>query len=149
MLSETQLGYLAGILDGEGAISITRNKRRDKQARRRDVALRCDVRVSQRRKLLLDTICAWIGEENASISRTGLGNRYFSLRFKHSWLREHLPKILPYLLLKQRQAEIVISFLAQPSRVGRNGVGEEEWERRILLYEECKGLNLDRTNALT
>jgi hypothetical protein len=149
MLSEMQLGYLAGLLDGEGAVSITKLVRRDDRKRKRDIGLRADVRVSQRRKRLLDVMLDWVGAENATISRTGADGRYFVIRFKSVWLKTHLPEILPYLILKRRQAEIVVTFLNNPKWPGRNGVGAEEWERRLKLYEECKFLNTDRSNALT
>lgn len=149
MLSQLQIGYLAGILDGEGAISITRVKRDDDKKRKRDYSLRADVRITQRRRLLLTTILDWIGEENGKISATGLDNRFFVLRLRHVWLRDHLALVLPHLVLKRRQAEIVLEFLSHPARVGRNGVGDEAWSRRNALRDECKALNLDRTNALS
>lgn len=148
MLTETQIAYLAGILDGEGQVSVTRQKRTDAK-RKRDYGLRTEVRVSQRRRVLLSTILGWIGEENGTIGPTGLGGKFFQLRFKAEWLREHLPLIAPFLILKRRQAEIVIEFLGQPARVGRNGVGDEAWAKRDALRAECHALNMDRTNALT
>lgn len=149
MLTEAQIGYIAGILDGEGSISITRNIRSDERKRRRDYALRADVRVTQRRRLLLSTLLAWIGESNGSICAAGPGRRFFVLRIKHEWLRENFAAIIPHLVLKRRQAEIVLEFLGYPARVGRNGVGDEVWSKRDALRDECKALNLDRTNALS
>ena len=148
MLTDLQIGYLAGILDGEGQISIVKNIRRDDKTRRRNYALRVEVRISQRRRILLEAIQGWIGEENASIGANGLAGQYFVLRFKAHWLREHLPLILPHLILKQRQTEIVIRFLGHRAHIGRKGVGAEEWAVRDTLHQEVKKINADRTNSL-
>ncbi len=148
MLSELQIGYLAGILDGEGQVSVVRQKRSDAK-RKRAYGLRTEVRVTQRRRILLSTILDWTGSENATITSTGLGGKFFQLRFKAQWLRDNLPIIAPHLILKRRQADIVIEFLGQPARVGRNGVGDEAWNKRDALRAECHALNADRTNALT
>ena len=147
MLTELQIGYLAGILDGEGGISIAKNIRKD-GTRKRDYALTARVGVTQRRRILLSTILDWIGRENGHIGRTGLENKFFLLRFKADWLRKNLPFILPHLILKRRQAEIVITFLNFPRCVGRHGVGDENWLIRNKLRDECVALNMDRTNAL-
>lgn len=148
MLTDLQIGYLAGMFDGDGQISIIKNIRRDDKKRKRNYALRVEVRIGQRRRILLKTIQDWIGEENASICANGLDGRYFNLRFKANWLRQHLPLILPHLILKQRQAEIVVHFLSYPSHVGRNGIGDNEWAVRDRLHQEVKKLNADRTNSL-
>lgn len=149
MLTELQIGYIAGILDGEGQVAIIRNARNDDRKRRREYELRPVVRVTQRRRLLLETMLNWIGTEHGSIGRTGMDNKFFVLRFKCSWLREHLPLVLPHLVLKRRQAEIVLEFLKSPRSVGRNGVGDARWATRNALRDECVALNADRTNALT
>lgn len=150
MLTELQLGYIAGILDGEGQVSIVRNIRRDDKKRLREYDLRVQVSITQRRRLLLDTILKWTGKESGIISATGLGNKYFALRFRVPWLQENLPLILPHLVLKKRQAELVLEFIAsRASRPGRKGAGDETWEVRDALRAECMALNTDRTNALT
>ena len=149
MLTELQIGYLAGLLDGEGQVSIAKNIRRDDKKRKRNYALRVEVRIVQRRKILLDKLLEWIGAENGSIGGNGLGGHYFVLRFHAEWLRANLPAIIPHLILKRRQAEIVTEFLSFPRWPGRNGVGEEHWRHRDALKEEVMRLNLDRSNALT
>src|SRR6266851_1530809 len=88
MLSELQIGYLAGILDGEGQVSVVRQKRSDAK-RKRAYGLRTEVRVTQRRRILLSTILDWTGSENATITSTGLGGKFFQLRFKAQWLRDN------------------------------------------------------------
>ena len=148
MLTKLQRGYLAGILDGEGSVGITRQKRIDRK-RKRDYGYRSDVRVTQRRRILLSTILEWIGQENGHIGRTGLNNAFFTLRFKSEWLRKNLPKISIHLILKRRQADLVIDFLGHKTHVGRNGVGADVWSKWDAQYAKCKALNADRTNSLT
>ena len=148
MLTPLQIGYLAGILDGEGSISITRQKRAD-MTRKRDYGYRSGVRITQRRRILLSTILEWIGAKNGHIGRTGLDNKFFELRFKSDWLRNNLPIILPHLILKRRQAELVVDFIGHKTHVGRNGVGADVWAKWDAQHAECRALNSDRTNALT
>ena len=148
MLTPLQIGYLAGILDGEGQVSITRQKRTD-MTRKRDYGYRSDVRVTQRRRILLSTILGWIGAENGHIGRTGLNNKFFVLRFRSCWLRQNLPIILPHLLLKRRQAELVVDFLGHKTHVGSNGVGAQTWAKWDAQHAEVRALNSDRANSLT
>ena len=148
MLTQLRIGDLAGLLDGEGQVSIVKNRRTDGK-RKRAYSLRAEVRVSQRRRILLDTIASWVGKDGTSIGRTGQNGAYYVLRFHSAWLRANLRKIIPHLIIKRRQAEVVMRFLSQPARVGRNGVGDAEWEIRDALHAEIKALNADRTNGDT
>ena len=141
-LNELQIGYLAGILDGEGQLGITRNIRRDDKKRIRDYALRVEVRISQKRRLLLDTILEWIGPENGSIGRTGLNQAYFVLRLKADWLKQTLPILQPHLILKGRNAEIIIEFFSLGrTHIGRGGASADIWLRKQELRNEIYLLN--------
>ena len=148
MLTQLQIGYLAGLLDGEGQISIIKAARNDRRTPRlRRYELRVEVRITQRRRLLLDTVLSWIGREHGTVASTGLDKRYFVLRFKAPWLRAHLGTISRHLILKRRQAEVVQIFLNHRPHVGRLGVGEDEWAKRDALHAEVKALNADRSNG--
>ena len=141
-MTATQLAYLAGILDGEGDLGIAHYARRDTQKRIRNYGLKATVRISQARRGLLDTIAEWAGPENVWIGHTGKGGAYWALRFHHDCLRTLLPQVLPYFVLKRRQAEIVLTFLHFPKYVGRNGRSKREWRHRMKLYRECRFLNM-------
>lgn len=149
MLSDLQIGYLAGILDGEGCVTVTRNVRNDRKKRRRNYELRSVVTITQRRRRLLDHIVAMVGTDNASIYRhRGSKLRdYFILRFTNGWLRDNLPLLIPHLVLKHEQAGICLWFLSNPGKTGLPGMTEDEWAVRDSMFEKCRHLNADRSNG--
>jgi len=51
------------------------------------------------------------------------------------------PKIIPYLLIKQEQAENVLEFLALPRGSRDHPLLEKYVERREELYYRCRALN--------
>lgn len=67
---------------------------------------------------------------------------YFALRFRVDFLRKFLPQIIPLLLLKKRQAQIVLWFLNHPVKAGLPGMNDEQVTRRLKLREECIYLNM-------
>ena len=142
MLTEHQYAYLAGIIDGEGHVSIDRLIRKDDKKRLRNYCYRPSVRVAQARIKLLETIQSWVGAENASISKTGRESAYWCLRFKAHWLREHLPRIAKYMILKGSHAEIFMWFLEhQNTGIGRHGAGDAVWKERDEMYAKMRILN--------
>lgn len=140
-LTIEQLAYLAGIMDGEGEFSIHKYARHDSQKRKRGYGLKACVRISQARRSLLDSIASDVGKENVNIGKAGKGGAYFYLRFRHAYLVKLIPLLLPYLRLKSEQATIVLEFLNMPKSVGRNGMGTQEWQRRMKLRNRCCRLN--------
>lgn len=140
-LTETQLAYIAGIMDGEGEFSICKYARRDSKKRKRGYGLKVSVRIAQARRSLLDSIANDVGKHNTNIGRTGKDGAYFFLRFTHACLVELIPMLIPYLRLKAEQATIALEFLNMPKFVGRNGMGDKEWKRRMRLRNRCCKLN--------
>lgn len=114
-LSITEASYIAGILDGEGHITITSCQRRGKQK------LNCVVGVSNNSNELLN----WIKE------KTGCGNIYHRSRFHNEgcvWtvsgkyqIISLLKQLVPYLIIKKEQALLAVSF-CETITVRRNGV---------------------------
>lgn len=140
-LTPTQLAYLAGIMDGEGEFAIHLFQRNDARKRLRKFGLKVAVRISQARKSLLTSIAKDVGTDLVHLGKTGRDGAYHVLRFKHPALLTLIPQLMPYLRLKQRQAAIVLEFLHLPKTVGRAGVGDKEWKRRLRLRYECCRLN--------
>ena len=149
MLSDLNIGYLAGILDSDGCITIRRGKRKDSKKRLREYELSPNVSVTQRRRRLLEHIIGISGPDSASIYThrgSALRNDYI-LRFKSQWLRDNLPTLLPHLCLKREQAEIALWFLAHMKSVGRIGLSDETWAERDRMHARCSHLNQDRSNG--
>ena len=149
MLSDLHIGYLAGILDSDGCITIRRGKRNDRKPRLRNYELSPTVTVTQRRRRLLEHIITISGPDSASIyiHRGSKLRNYYILRFKSQWLRDNLPALLPHLSLKREQAEIALWFLAHSKSIGRTGLSEEAWAERDQMWARCGHLNQDRSNG--
>jgi hypothetical protein len=138
-MSIAQMAYSAGIIDGEGCISISRKK--DKTGNKRGLAFRPFVSVTNTGKPLLD----WLEET------TGLGSitirNYFDGRRKMAWLwqcwsqqaAQFVDAIRPYLVLKTEQADLLLEFM---SRVGHGPfLTDEQFNFQVACYEKFLELN--------
>ena len=137
-MTETDLAYLAGLIDGEGTIS-------------------CSVTTTSKGFLALHkqlsifntnlTLISWI--------TTRFGGKVFSRKRSSKWKEEHqvkwsaddgfvlLQKVLPYLVIKRKQAEIYMA-LHNTKNVG--GVSQETQDFRKKLVAELQELNKRGTN---
>jgi hypothetical protein len=118
-LSDTQLAYMAGLIDGEGSIESQR------ETQVRGATPRFVLRVSFvfATEEPLRTVCGWLG---IAYKRYPTADLRRSDRY-----RAHIPKgiavpllaaCLPYLIVKRRQAELILAIeavrlAATPSRV--------------------------------
>jgi hypothetical protein len=139
-LTDADLGYLAGIIDGEGHIGLVRRRRSNwKNHPEQTHVLRPVLQIGQARRELLDHIARVVGE--GSVGAHGQRG-FYNLRFFPNTMRWLLPELLPHLVLKKRQAEIVIEFMSKAG-VEYNGrqLPEDELARRRALGDEIKRLN--------
>ena len=153
-LTKTQAAYIAAILDGEGMITIRRSVRAPStlmHSPNANASYGVVVVVSNTAEPLI----SWL--------RTTTKMGYvFCTNYKptmhkpiHVWrLRNHetlsiIPQVLPYLIIKRRQAEIALAFCDKPDfrrRRGHKGRGiptlpPAEVARREALYRESRQLN--------
>ena len=97
-LTEAQKAYLAGIIDGEGSLTIVKNK---------SGKLWPILSITQKNPQLLYWIKNTIG--HGYICRRKRDIYHFYLR-RQSLIKDLLGLIKPYLILKRKQAEILIQF---------------------------------------
>lgn len=141
-ISKEQASYLAGFIDADGHIGVVRRHREGTQK----LYLRPIIQIGQAKRLPLDWIAGTVGEGSVHIH----GKRgFYNLRFHAGALRWLLPALLPYLVLKRRQAELVMEFL-ELSAVSRNGVRLSDFDlaRREAIRAECEVLNTKPGAAL-
>ena len=139
-LTETQKAYLAGFVDGEGCISITKYKR----------SHQVTFRITNTNKEVLNYLCAitGLGYVNVFVMSTAEDRspRFKDCKPQWKWqfsangMRELLPVILPYLIVKLKVAKTALELLQSSLARGR-GVSEEERSRREVLYARMKELN--------
>jgi hypothetical protein len=139
-LTETEKAYLAGLVDGEGCISITKNK---------------PARRSLNPNYYVQTFVVNTDERVIRYCQetTGVGSvTFFPIskkkpKHKDQWtwcLRsastvDFLKQILPYMIVKKRQAELLIEFY-EGDVSGINSVTEEVLFRREHYYQIIKDL---------
>ena len=108
-------GYTAGILDGEGCISIYISKRWDKMQDKFVFRPVLEISIYQADKVLIDWLVYHYGGkmyEHTMKNSTRPGYQWTAPRGK---ARENfILEILPYLLLKRNQALLALEYLRLP-----------------------------------
>ena len=132
----TEAAYIAGILDGEGCFTFTRSKLKT------GWNYTPRVHVTNTKLVLLE----WL------VEKTGLGNihplRRKNPKYAPTWVwfvtvggvRQLVPVVMPYLVLKIRQAEILLECAALTTPGGRPPAPELIEAKRKLIAE-LKSLN--------
>ena len=133
------LGYLAGLIDGEGWIGIHRRKRSWKRDPSRTHYLRPCIVIGMAKRECVDHVANMLRINAFNVTIVFEGDT-FRVRMYPSLLRWLLPQLLPHLILKRRQAEILLEFISTPPWNGRE-LTTEEMLRRTLLHEEIVRLN--------
>lgn len=137
-LTEGQRGYIAGILDGEGWLGIQARKHNWKRAGHSHYH-RPAVSIGQAKakSAVIDYLADLLKQKDVHINK---GKAITQLSFHSSCLKWLLPQILPHLVLKHRQAEILIEFMSRCIQQGRE-LTEKEWQQRETLRQEIRELN--------
>jgi len=137
-LKDTDAAYLAGILDSDGHIGLIRRARTWKKCPERTHYLRPIVQIGQAKMIMLDHIKEVTGEGSLSINKQ---KHFYNLRFYTTSLKWILPQLLPYLVVKKRQAEIVVEFIERCKYQGKE-LTDEEMAKREALAAEIRYLNM-------
>lgn len=135
------LAYTAGIVDGEGCISISAYK----DARTSEKRFRGDMAVGMTNKDVID----WLGETldgNVYKARAS----YDKTKAVYVWqmcaadAAKLLSAILPFLIVKKKQAELMIKFAATMTirgEVGRKGLAKDVHSARSEMAKLSSILN--------
>lgn len=139
-LTDAQLGYLAGLIDGEGWVGITCRKRTWKTSGR-PYYYRPVIVIGMKYPHCIEYVCGVLGLQVTTLKREG---ETYRVRIYPSTLRWLLPQLIPYLVLKRRHAELLLEFVTacryKPSGYRRE-LSETELEHRDVLAAELKRLN--------
>lgn len=141
MWSEIQLAYLAGIIDGEGSLYIQAQKRSD----RKKIAYFPRFQVPNTNEKLIDWLHTTFGGYRYRKERTKYNPKW---RTQYEWftdiplLDKLLPLIIPYLLLKQEHAKIMLEFRETFNKYpGRNTLPDSVQNFREECLHKLKSLN--------
>jgi hypothetical protein len=140
-MTDTEAAYIAGIVDGEGCITVSR---RYDPTCKLGFYLRPFITVANTDKEML-SFCR---------DTTGAGRLiyYVSRQANHRnawrwnvWTQQAgdvLRVIVPYLITKRRQAELLLELIdLQAKKYGRTVVPASEKARRVEIESEIKALN--------
>jgi hypothetical protein len=143
-LTEVELAYIAGIIDGEGHISIRRSKRP------KNITIYQPVvgLTNQSEDLIfwMDERIAWT-RRNLQVDKTGWGWAYKPSILGHS-IVPLLEGMLPYLVIKADRALLVLEFCA--SRAA-SPINSKLTAEQIAIADKVRSLNAHRqapTSAL-
>lgn len=144
-LSEVEKAWVAGVIDGEGSILITKINPKVGY-RRRGFYYSARLEIANCNDIFLRRLLELIGRGSiANIKEKHPGWRDRCQYTGYSTvLREVLPQVLPYLIVKKKVAEKMLEYLEFIDENPRDGpleVSEGFDERKDALYLEIKRLN--------
>jgi hypothetical protein len=138
-LPEWFKGYIAGLVDGEGTVSIEKVNRKD----RKYGQYKPIVKISNTCREALDTIAKYVGGFRYTIKegRTTHNSKkpiYDIQLVRCKDVEVFLEMILPYLIIKRKHAELVLQFcksrLAKPNHAPYDN-------EELAIIDEVKKLN--------
>jgi hypothetical protein len=144
--TEVETAYLAGVVDGEGCIGF--HLCSNKFNRRINPIFAPEVTVVNSNRELLEWLQARFGGRLNTRKREKEHHKQtWCWRVGNRQAYEVCRLIAPLLICKRVQAEAIVEFYekAPPRPMGRGAeTTPEEVQRRISLYERCRGLNDSR-----
>ncbi len=143
-LSLADAAYLAGLIDGEGSIAVSRtNTNASAKACKRGFAYRSSVTITMTDLPVLEWVKRTAGVGNICVKKARSQNHKQAWSWT-AWSNEAallLAQILPYLRVKAQQAENLIEFQGAMRRPGSKGLSDEEWAFREAHYNKSQCLN--------
>ena len=137
LIWETDKAYIAGIVDGEGCVTIYRRKCK---GTRTGLFYTSGIVVVNTHKGVIDFCHQKTGLGTVCVEKKKTRNRpAWRLSLQAKQALELLEVIEPYLIVKKSQAEVLRRFVAAKTK--RNWLSDEEWQRREDLYLEMRKLN--------
>jgi hypothetical protein len=142
------LAYMAGIIDGEGTIGITKTTPK----RYTNPRYTARIHFGNVNKEVIEMFAKRFG---GSVRTERVPNRkliYRWYRVGNPITKEIVESLLPYLVIKKPQAENVLEFLNTIQLKGyqkRDGVPPKELQRREYFFQKAKELNAYGAPATT
>jgi len=146
-LSKEDAAYLAGLIDGEAYVGVTRaTTSAAAKGCRRGVSYRAMISVRMTHHPVLDWALAATGV--GSIWKTKEHPKYRQSWSWNIWSREAAAlsqAVLPYLRVKAEHARNLIAFQRAMRFPGRMGLTDGEWEMRARFWERSRALTKGET----
>ena len=142
ILTVAEAAYLSGFIDGEGSLMINKRRRVWKDGTIRGHYFRPVISVAQRDIDVLDYLKAMVGTGTRIDVRFNHGYGGWEVKWSAGVIRWLLPQLVPYLVLKRRQAHLLLAFIAHnDSLVHGRELSDEEYAAKAAMYNESRRLN--------
>jgi len=147
-MTKENLVWLAALIDGEGSVMLNTHAGRAGKTRS-GAYLRPSVIVSNNDRRLMDALI-----ERTGVSRVYAHRRQTTESGKHpcyTWrlasddIRRLGPKLLPHLVLKREQMELLLEFLSLPRAALGTKLTEDMVGDRIAIQTKIRALNVTGT----
>ena len=135
--------YIAGFLDGDGSISVHIEKRPDRRRFPYRVRLKINFTQHMRHKNLMFLLRESLGKVG-NVRDVRTHNLAELVIQKRSDVKATLIRLLPYLILKQRQARIMLAMIDVFDHGivhVRSSLSDKDFEKLFAMAKELRGLN--------
>lgn len=138
-MKETDKAYLAGLIDGEGTVSIVRLRGR-KVGFQHYIAC---VELSNTNWSMIQWVMERLGGSVVVDARKKVigQKQIYRLGLRNRLAEKVLREVFPYLVLKSAQAELVLELRERINSLNRKRLSEAERSYRAHLFDECAKLN--------
>jgi hypothetical protein len=148
-MTNEQAAYLAGAIDGEGHIGISKTRTPSSEWQR-SPRFRFNVTIANTNKAWLEELQRWCGGRIEHIFKATERKRDgYVLRFGMTEVKALLARITPYLVMKRRQAELALKYFDLAAKRRLFSVNAKPTDPAIVaeqeaLWQEMRSLNLHR-----
>lgn len=146
-LTASQKAYLAGMIDGEGALSVTKSHASRKRTSRLGYCFRPVLHVASTHSVVLSTLQKWTGLGKVGKFDDARPNR----KARYQWMAwsnqaaQIVRAVQPFLIIKKEKAKVFLRFVkvtTQSKSPGRRGLSANCWKLQHQLFDEMRTLNL-------
>ena len=146
VITETQAGYLAGIVDGEGYITIgTCRGSKGAKGMRYGICYRLLVGVNMTDKKVIDWIRLVTGKGTMQYRVNGKQQNHKPSYRWQLWANQaaaFLRIVQPHIIGKTKQIELALRFQdAKRDGVGKRGLSAEEWQSQVDAHAMMQQFN--------
>ena len=152
-VTNEQAAYMAGALDGEGHIGL-RRQASDPAVGRQSPKFQFVITVANTNKQWLETLASWFGGHVYKMNEASETLRVsYSLRFRAAESRALLTTVMPYLLMKRRQAELILRYFEiavrrRESNLPGRRVPSDLIAEQEAIHSEIRSLNLSKKKPI-
>lgn len=142
-MTDIELGWLAGIIDGEGCLHIRRERPKVVDGGQRSATYAFVIKVTMCHRETIERIkdLVGVGHINQTTNASGRVHNAWSWVAMSHEAKKVLDQIAPFLFTKQGEARVALEFMALPTgRHGQKHVMKELTEQRDGLYWKMRML---------